>query len=204
MDPDKDPLDLPGHPVLLAQVEVHLRRFSSISLTTWRVSIMRVCHGSAEACLAPWAPCHPPFRNSSLTLLVLFLLNTVKCHCPQWCLQNCPSVGLLFARKRGSNNCACGHCLPSTDVDISWASYLGDNVRHYLTGAQGPPGPPGPPGVITTADGMNLDYAELATRVMSYITSKHHVGKLCTESCSWLSLYNTWEVRTRGETLVFK
>lgn len=36
VDPDKfrDPQDLLGHPVLLAQVEVRLKRFSSISLTT--------------------------------------------------------------------------------------------------------------------------------------------------------------------------
>lgn len=75
-----------------------------------------------------------------------------------------------------------------SDVSISWAFCVGDNVRHYLTGAQGPPGPPGPPGLITTADGVTLDYAELATRVMSYMTSKHHAGKLCTESGPQLSL----------------
>lgn len=115
----------------------------------------------------------------------------MKCCCPLWPLQNCPSVSLLFARERESSNCAYGYCFPSSDVGISCASYPGDNVRHYLTGAQGPPGPPGPPGVIITADGMNLDYAELATRVMSYMTSKHHVGKVCTESCSHLSLCNT-------------
>lgn len=63
-------------------------------------------------------------------------------------------------------------------MSISWASLLGDNVRHYLTGAQGPPGPPGPPGIITTADGNSLDYAELAARVMSYMTSKHPVPVL--------------------------
>lgn len=36
VDPDKfrDPQDLLGHLVLLAQVEVHLKRFSSMSLTT--------------------------------------------------------------------------------------------------------------------------------------------------------------------------
>lgn len=34
VDPDKDPQDLLGHPVLLAQVEAHLKRFSSMSLTT--------------------------------------------------------------------------------------------------------------------------------------------------------------------------
>lgn len=59
-------------------------------------------------------------------------------------------------------------------MGISWVSFLGDNVRHYLTGAQGPPGPPGPPGILTTADGKSFDFAELATRVMSYMTSKHH------------------------------
>lgn len=74
---------------------------------------------------------------------------------------------------------------------MSLASYVGDSVRHYLTGPQGPPGPPGLPGVITTADGTSLDYAELATRVMSYMTSKHHVGKLGTEPHSWLSLCDT-------------
>lgn len=73
-------------------------------------------------------------------------------------------------------------------MGVSWASCLGDNVRHYLTGAQGPPGPPGPPGVITTADGTTFDYAELATRVMSYMTSKHHVGKFRTKSHAQLSL----------------
>lgn len=82
--------------------------------------------------------------------------------------------------------------LPSfSDVSISWAFSIGDNIRHYLTGAQGPPGPPGPPGLITTADGVTLDYAELATRVMSYMTSKHHVGKLCIESWLQLSLCST-------------
>lgn len=145
----------------------------------------------ADLSFAPWGPCHSHFRKSSPAALAFFLLNTVKCPCPLWPLQNCPPVGLLFARGRGSSNSAYGRCLPASDVGISWASYLGDNVRHYLTGAQGPPGPPGPPGIITTADGMNLDYAELATRVMSYMTSKHHVGKLCTESRSRLSLCNT-------------
>lgn len=80
---------------------------------------------------------------------------------------------------------------PLSDVSLSWAFYVGDSIRHYLTGAQGPPGPPGPPGIITTADGVTLDYAELATRVMSYMTSKYHVGKLCTESWPQLSLCST-------------
>lgn len=41
--------------------------------------------------------------------------------------------------------------------------YLGENVRNYLIGPQGPPGPPG---------GQEVDYAELASRVMSYIRGK--------------------------------
>lgn len=90
-----------------------------------------------------------------------------------------------------SSRYAYGHCLSFINVSIPCASYLGDSVRHYLAGAQGPPGPPGPPGVITTADGTTFDYAELATRVMSYMTSKHHLGKICAGSCTWMTLYNT-------------
>lgn len=49
----------------------------------------------------------------------------------------------------------------------------GDDVRQYLRQyLMGPRGPPGPPGTGGEWSLQSLDYAELSTRILSYMSSE--------------------------------
>lgn len=58
--------------------------------------------------------------------------------------------------------------------------FSGDDVRQYLRQyLMGPPGPPGPPGASGDWSLQSLDYAELSSRILSYMSSEclSFVGK---------------------------